>query len=128
MARNNAASGFGGPAIDMKTAVREQVNAWEAGAYFKLFAQLRRDNPPAKEDSPILRAHRADRHRAGQHFDIAKLDPAVAQGLQNVPKLGVEKIMAHFKTAGKSKRVDLFDATGVYGTDYLQRRSSTPSV
>ena len=33
------------PAIDMKTAVREQVNALDAGAYFKLFAELLKTNP-----------------------------------------------------------------------------------
>ncbi len=110
------------PAIDMKTAVREQVNRMDAGAYFKLFAQLLKDNPPAKDDAPILARIAQVGIVPGQEFDIAKLDPAVAQGLNDVPKLGVEKIMAHFKNAGKMENGWVFSTkTGVYGTDYLQR-------
>ena len=109
-------------AIDMKTAVREQVNRMDAGAYFKLFAQLLKDNPPAKDDAPILARIAQIGIVPGQEFDIAKLDPAVAQGLNDVPKLGVEKIMAHFKNAGKMENGWVFSTkTGVYGTDYLQR-------
>src|SRR5262245_42268350 len=37
------------PSIDMKTAVREQVNAMDANAYFTLFAQLLMANPPSAE-------------------------------------------------------------------------------
>ena len=110
------------PAIDMKTPVREQVNRMDAGAYFKLFAQLLKDNPPAKDDAPILARIAQIGIVPGQEFDIAKLDPAVAQGLNDVPKLGVEKIMAHFKNAGKMENGWVFSTkTGVYGTDYLQR-------
>jgi hypothetical protein len=58
----------------------------------------------------------------GQDFDIGKADPAVQKGLQGVPKAGIEKIMAHFKTAGKDINGWLFSTkTGLYGTDYLQR-------
>ena len=35
----------------------------------------------------------------GQDFDIGKLDPAVAKGLQASPRRRFEKIMADFKTA-----------------------------
>jgi hypothetical protein len=110
------------PAIDMKTAVREQVNRMDAATYFKLFAQLLKDNPPAQADAPILARIAQIGIVPGQEFDIAKLDPAVAQGLNDVPKLGVEKIMAHFKNAGKMENGWVFTTkTGVYGTDYLQR-------
>jgi hypothetical protein len=71
------------PAVDMKTAVREQVNRMDAGAYFKLLAQLMKDNPPAKDDAPMLAKLARIGLVPGQDFDIAKLDPAVAQGLQN---------------------------------------------
>jgi hypothetical protein len=33
----------------MKTPVRDQVNAMDAGAYFKLLASLMKDNPPTPE-------------------------------------------------------------------------------
>jgi hypothetical protein len=110
------------PAVDMKTGVREQVNRMDAAAYFKLFAQLLKDNPPMKDDAPILARMAQIGIVPGQDFDISKLEPAAAQGLQNVPKLGLEKIMAHFKNAGKLENGWLFSTrTGVYGTDYLQR-------
>jgi len=110
------------PVVDMKTPVREQVNRMDAGAYFKLFARLLKDNPPAKADAPILARLAQIGIVPGQDFDIATLDPAVAQGLQNVPQAGVEKIMAHFKSAGRVENGWVFSTkTGVYGTDYLQR-------
>jgi hypothetical protein len=110
------------PAVDMKTPVREQVNRMDAGVYFKLLAQLVKDNPPTKDDAPMLAKMAQIGIVPGQDFDIAKLDPAVAQGLQSVPKAGLEKIMAHFKTAGSDVNGWLFSTkTGVYGTDYLQR-------
>lgn len=109
-------------AVDMKTPVREQVNRMDAGSYFKLLAQLMKDNPPAKDDAPVLAKMAQIGIVPGQDFDIAKLDPAVTQGLQNVPKAGFEKIMAHFKNAGSDVNGWLFSTkTGLYGTDYLQR-------
>jgi hypothetical protein len=110
------------PAVDMKTPVREQVNRMDAGAYFKLLAQLMKDNPPAKDDAPMLAKMAQIGIVPGKDFDIAKLDPAVSQGLQNVPKAGFEKIMAHFKSAGSEVNGWIFSTkTGLYGTDYLQR-------
>jgi len=40
------------PAIDMKTPVRDQVNALSAEAYFKLLAQLMKDNPRGRMMDP----------------------------------------------------------------------------
>jgi hypothetical protein len=42
------------PNIDMKTAVRDQVGALDAEAYFKLMTDLMKNNPPAPADAPIL--------------------------------------------------------------------------
>src|SRR5262249_45841368 len=42
------------PSIDMKTAVREQVNRMDAVAYFTLLAQLIKSNPPATADALTL--------------------------------------------------------------------------
>ena len=58
----------------------------------------------------------------GQDFDISKLDPGVAKGLQGVPKAGQEKIMGFFKSAGiEVNGWQVMTKTGIYGTDYLQR-------
>jgi hypothetical protein len=106
----------------MKTPVREQVNRMDAGAYFQLLAKLMKNNPPAKEDAAILEKLAKLGIEPGKAFDIAKASPAVAKGLQNVPKAGFEKIMAHFKQAGRFENGWTFSTkTGLYGTDYLQR-------
>jgi hypothetical protein len=110
------------PSIDMKTAVRKQVNAMDAGTYFKLLATLMKDNPPAAADAPMVAKLARIGIVPGQDFDIAKLDPAVQKGLRRVPHAAIEKIMAHFKSAGIEVNGWIFATkTGVYGTDYLQR-------
>jgi hypothetical protein len=110
------------PSIDMKTPVRDQVNALDATAYFNLLAALMKDNPPAATDAPILAKMARLGIVPGKNFDPSKLDPAVAKALGDVPKLGFEKIMAHLKTAGTFENGWMFTTkTGTYGTDYLQR-------
>jgi hypothetical protein len=115
-------SGKVDPTIDMKTAVREQVNNLDAGAYFKLLASLMKDNPPAKEDAPMVAKMAKIGVVPGREFDVAKLDPTVAKAVQGVPKVAFEKIMAHFKTAGTQENGWMFATkAGLYGVDYLQR-------
>jgi hypothetical protein len=115
------------PSVDMKTAVREQVNSLDAPSYFKLFAQLLKTNPPTPDDAPILAKLAKVGIVPGQDFDASKLDPAVAKGLAGVPKPAQDKIMAWMKEgilAGDLKLTDgwLFTTkTGIYGTGYRQR-------
>lgn len=115
------------PAVDMKTAVREQVNAMDATAYFKLFAELLKTNPPAAEDAPMVAKLAKMGIVPGQDFDAAKLDPAVAKGVASSPKPAQDKIMEWMKegiVAGDLKLESgwLFTTkTGLYGTGYRQR-------
>ena len=110
------------PSIDMKTPVREQVNAMDAASYFNLLASLMKDNLPADADAPMVAKMAKLGIMPGQPFNMSKLDPAVQQALQDVPKIGVEKIMTRFKTAGKDINGWVFSTkTGIYGTDYIQR-------
>ena len=110
------------PSIDMKTPVREQVNVLDATTYFNLLASLMKDNPPTSADGRILAKMARLGIVPGKAFDPSKLDPAAAKALKDVPKLGFEKIMAHFKTAGTVENGWMFTtATGLYGTDYVQR-------
>ena len=110
------------PSVDMKTPVREQVNGMDAGAYFKLLAVLMKDNPPAKEDAPMVAKLAKIGLVPGQEFDPSKLDPVVAKGLQGVPKAALEKIMANFRTmATIINGWGIFLKTGLYGTNYLDR-------
>jgi hypothetical protein len=110
------------PSVDMKTPVREQVNGMDAGAYFKLLAVLMKDNPPAKEDAPMVAKLAKIGLVPGQEFDPSKLDPVVAKGLQGVPNAALEKIMANFRTmATIINGWGIFLKTGLYGTNYLDR-------
>lgn len=110
------------PAIDMKTPVRDQVNALSAADYFNRLAKLMQDNPPAAADAPMVAEMAKLGIAPGKPFAFEQLDPAVQKALQDVPKLSFEKIQAHFKSAGKNINGWLFSTkTGTYGTDYLQR-------
>ncbi len=102
------------PSIDMKTAVREQVNALSVNDYFNLLAQLMVNNPAAAADAPMVATLKQLGVVPGQPFKGSL--PA------DVPKVGFEQIMGHFKSAGKNENGFIFTTgTGLYGTDYLQR-------
>ena len=115
------------PSIDMKTAVREQVDALSADDYFNLLAQLMKDNPPAAADEPMLKKMAELGIVPGQPFDGSKLGPVAKEAFAEVPKLANEKIMRWLKegiVAGDMKLEHgwLFTTkTGEYGDNYLQR-------
>jgi uncharacterized protein (TIGR03000 family) len=114
------------PGIDMKTAPRDQVNKLKAAAYFKLLAALLKDNPPAKEDGPMVAKLAKIGILPGKDFDIGQLDPAAAKGLEEAPKAAQESIVAHLKKAGKNVDGWVFlEPCGLYGTEYLQRATVT---
>src|SRR5262249_613465 len=89
------------PDVDMKTPVRDQVNALKAGEFFKLMAKLMKDNPPAKGDAPMVEKLAKIGLVPGKDFDLSKLDPALQKGLEQAPKAGLKQIVGHFKEGGK---------------------------
>ncbi|MGE5374073.1 MAG: DUF1254 domain-containing protein [Bacteroidota bacterium] len=115
------------PAVDMKTIVRDQVNAMEGGDFFKLFAELLKTNPPTAEDTEMVAQLGRLGIFPGQDFDIAKLDPAVAQALVKAPKTAQARILGWQRegVAAGDWRIEngwiLTTKTGPYGTDYIQR-------
>ncbi|MFO1048531.1 MAG: DUF1254 domain-containing protein [Geminicoccaceae bacterium] len=109
------------PAIDMKTAVRDQVNALDAKAYFSLLANLMKKNPPAAADAPALEHFATIGLVPGQDFDAGKLDADFAK---RIPSVGFDRIMLQFKVNEKVKHLNgwgFTTKTGLYGTDYLMR-------
>jgi hypothetical protein len=114
-------------AVDMKKAVRDQVNALDAAAYFKRLAELLKTNPPSAEDAPMVAKLAKLGIVPGQDFDASKLDPAVAKGMTRAPKPAQELIMGWLKAgiaAGDMKLENgwvFTTKTGLYGTSYLQR-------
>lgn len=110
------------PAIDMKTPVREQVNALDTDAYFALGCELMKRNPPAAADQPLLDRIARIGIVPGQDFDASKLDAVLKK---RIPQLGFARIMLHFKdSGGQIKDINGWSftlLTGLYGTDYTQR-------
>ncbi len=124
----DAASGQVDPAIDMKTAVRAQVNALSGVEYFRLLAELLKANPPAAADAPILPKLAQIGIVPGKDFDLSAADPAV---LNRVPKIAFDRIMLHFVTGPEIENINGWrytTKTGLYGTDYVQRALIRPSA
>jgi hypothetical protein len=110
------------PAIDMKTAVRDQVNRMDAVEYFTLLCELMKTNPPYKADAPTVDKMAAIGIVPGESFDKSKFNPDFAK---RVPQIAFDRIMLHFKFSdGDVKNVNGWGftvKTGIYGTDYIQR-------
>jgi len=115
------------PSVDMKTAVREQVNAMNADEYFTLLAKLMVDNPSANADQPMVAKMAKMGLVPGQPFDSSKLSPTAQKAMAEVPKLANDQIMAWMKegvVAGDMKLENGWGftvKTGNYGTNYMQR-------
>ena len=115
------------PSIDMKKAVRDQVDALTGTAYFALFSELLKTNPPAADDAPMVAKLAKIGVVPGQDFAASKLEAAVVKGIDVAPKPAQTKIMDWLKegiVAGDFKLEDgwLFTTkTGLYGTKYRQR-------
>ena len=115
------------PPIDMKTAVREQVNALSADEYFNLLAKLLKDNPPAAADAPMVKKLAKLGIVPGQPFDGSKLGAVAKDEFDKVPKIANDKIMRWMKEgilAGDMKLENgwvFTTKTGLYGVNYIQR-------
>ena len=109
------------PSVDMKTAVREQVNRMDTVAYFTLLADLMKRNLPAAADAPELAKFAKIGLVAGKDFDASKLKADFAK---RIPQVAFDRIMLQFKVNKAVKDIKgwAFDTvTGIYGTDYLNR-------
>lgn len=110
------------PGIDMKTAVREQVNGMDAVEYFTLLSELMKANPPTAADAGTVAKFAQIGIVPGQAFDKDKLDAAF---VKRIPEFAFHRIMLHFKFSdGDIKDINGWGyttATGIYGTNYLQR-------
>jgi hypothetical protein len=115
------------PAIDRKTAVRDQVDALSAEEYFTLLAKLMKANPPNLADKPILDKMAKLGIVPGEPFDGSKLGPVAKEAFAMVPTIANQKIMLHLKEGIVTGDMKLENGwvfttkTGEYGTNYLQR-------
>jgi hypothetical protein len=109
------------PSVDMKTAVRDQVNRMDAVEYFTLLSELMKTNPPSEADAPQLARFARIGLVPGQSFDASKLK---ADFKQRVPEIGFDRIMLQFKINDAIKNQNgwaFTTKTGIYGTNYLMR-------
>jgi hypothetical protein len=109
------------PSIDMKTAVRDQVNRMTTVEYFTLLSQLMKTNPPTAADAPEVARYAKIGIVPGKDFDPSKLKADFAR---RVPEVGFDRIMAQFKLNKEVRDVNgwgFTTKTGIYGTDYLMR-------
>jgi len=90
-----AEAGTVDPGVDMKTSIRDQVNAMDAATYFKLFAQLLKANPPVADDAPMV-------------AKLAKIMDWMKEGV----------VAGDFKLENGWA---FTTKTGIYGTTYRQR-------
>lgn len=114
-------SGAVDPKVDMKTAVREQVNALDTVSYFTLLAELMKTNPPVAADAAAVARFARIGLVPGQDFDKTKLN---ADFVARIPRIAFDRIMLQLKVGKSVKNVNgwLYDTvTGIYGTDYLNR-------
>ncbi len=68
--------------VDTKTPPLEQVQKMNASAFFGRLARLMKDNPPAPADAPMVAKLKTLGIEPGKDFDIGKIDPDTAKGLQ----------------------------------------------
>jgi hypothetical protein len=109
------------PSIDMRTAVRDQVNAMTAVQYFTLLADLMKRNPPAPADAPHIARFARIGLVPGQDFDASRLRADFAS---RIPSVSFDRIMLQFRINPAVKDVNgwgFTTRTGLYGTDYLMR-------
>jgi hypothetical protein len=106
------------PSIDMKTAVRKQVNGLDIDAYFSRLANLMKTNSPVAQDASIVARMANIGLVAGQDFDRSKL------GFLDrlVPKVALLKMGLLLKRQ-KTTNGWLYFTKGVgnFGTDYRLR-------
>lgn len=115
------------PAVDMKTAVRDQVNALDGTSFFELFADLLATNPPSSDDAAMLATLGELGIVPGRDFDATTLDPAVTKAIADAPQSAQARIMAWTKDGVAAGDISfqngwLFTTeTGQYGTHYVHR-------
>jgi len=89
------------PNIDMKTPPVDQVSRMSDAVFFNRLAQLMASNPPPAADAPVLAKLAKIGVVPGKNFDMSKLDPAVARGLENSVQSAMARLQAAAKETGK---------------------------
>jgi hypothetical protein len=108
--------------LDM-SAPPDQVRKMDAGAFFALFAELVKDNPPHANDYPILARMRRIGIEPGKSFSIDAAPPEIQQAIRAAAPEAIKLIEAALRSSGIAAngwRTNM-TAIGTYGADYLHR-------
>jgi len=111
------------PTVDMKLAPVEAVAKMSTATFFTTLAALMKDNPPPAADAPMLAKLAKIGIVPGEKFDPAKVDPAVAKGLEKALPVALEKLTTASKGLGTTSNGwrDPPKMLGDWGTDYGSR-------
>lgn len=113
------------PAMDMRTAVRDQVDKLSGADYFRLLSELMGSNPPVAADAPMVASMARIGLVAGQPFDATRAPDAVRRAVDAAPRSGLSEIMGRVRAsearARQTNNWSVITETGLYGTDYLNR-------
>ena len=111
------------PTVDTKTPPKVQVDTMPAAKFFAYAVHLLKVNPPHITDQPIIAQLKKIGIEPGKSFDLDKAEPAIRNGLANVPE-DAQKLMA-WKMPTLARVVNGWsmntDTMGVYGNYYLKR-------
>jgi hypothetical protein len=88
------------PNVDMNTPPVEQLQKMSSEAYSNRLAALLESNPPPAAEAPLLDKPKAIGIVPSEKFDPAKLEPAVAKGLEKSVSMAIEKLLAASKESG----------------------------
>ena len=109
--------------VDMKTAVRDQVNRLGTTEYFTLMAELMKGNLPAVADAQMVAKMARIGIVPGKDFDATKL--AALQESTSIPHDGLAKVVAGVKSLKPVNGWIHAPIAGLYGTHYLERAMVT---
>lgn len=90
------------PDVDPNLPPAEQVQKMNAAMFFNLLARLLKSNPPSAADAPVLARLATIGIVPGEAFDLAKLDPAVAAGLEKSVPFALQRLQDAAKQTGNA--------------------------
>ena len=111
------------PDWDITTPPVTQVEKLDPAAYFSLFTELTKRNPPHASDYSVLSRMRRLGIEPGKPFVFDTASPEVQRALTEGSAVALKEIKARFREIGVANagwRTNL-TAIGTYGTDYLGR-------
>ena len=106
------------PSIDMKTPVRDQVNALDAATFFDRLAMLMKENPPSRRDSALVARMRSIGIVPGRAVRSTKLGRHARAILDDLPKRARERILSVSRNMDAVNGWHYSTNLGRYGKNY----------